>query len=275
MNDARDVLLGAALKLCTFKVGETVRGRKVGELFLKAAFRYATENNCENIFITAHPERQDFLICLLKDFGFEEHGGYQSDTVLIKQHPKTPPPENGIEPVEYLRTFFPHYRSDSAVSKFLVPIRPSYHKILFPDCQRQRELFPSGGQTGHVGNAIKLAYLCHAQINSIQPGSILLFYRTKDAMAVTSLGVVEQFQASDNGAQIAGLVSRRTVYSIEEIEDLSKKTTKVILFRLVAHLPKFVSYDRLKNDGVITGPIQSICKVSDVAFAKVLFAARQ
>lgn len=275
VNDARDILPGAALKLCTFKVGETVRGRKIGELFLKAAFRYATENNCENIFITAHPERQDFLIRLLKDFGFEEHGGYQSDTVLIKQHPKTPPPENGIEPVKYLRRFFPHYRSDSVVRKFLVPIQPRYHKILFPDCQQQRELFPSGGRSGHVGNAIKLAYLCHAQTNSIQPGSILLFYRTIDQMAVTSLGVVEQFEASDNGAKIAGLVSRRTVYSIDEIDELAKEITKVILFRLVAHLPKSVSYKRLKNDGVITGPIQSIRKVPDAAFAQILSAARQ
>ena len=33
------VLDGDALKLCTFKVGEKVRGRKIGELFLKAAFR--------------------------------------------------------------------------------------------------------------------------------------------------------------------------------------------------------------------------------------------
>jgi hypothetical protein len=39
INDDGVKLDGASLKLCTFKVGETVRGRKIGELFLKAAFR--------------------------------------------------------------------------------------------------------------------------------------------------------------------------------------------------------------------------------------------
>lgn len=38
------VLPRPALKLATFKVGETNRGKKVGELLLKAAFRYATSN---------------------------------------------------------------------------------------------------------------------------------------------------------------------------------------------------------------------------------------
>ena len=76
INDAGERLLGQALKLCTFKVGETVRGRKIGELFVKAAFRYATENACEHLFIHANPVRHDYLIRLLQDFGFEERGLY-------------------------------------------------------------------------------------------------------------------------------------------------------------------------------------------------------
>ena len=35
INDARETLPGKALKLCTFKVADLVRGRKIGELFLK------------------------------------------------------------------------------------------------------------------------------------------------------------------------------------------------------------------------------------------------
>lgn len=77
-NDTGEVLNGHALKLCTFKVGESVRGRKIGELFLKAAFRFASNNNCEHIFITANPESQDYLIRVLMDFGFEERGMYRN-----------------------------------------------------------------------------------------------------------------------------------------------------------------------------------------------------
>lgn len=273
LNDTGDVLTGPALKLCTFKVGESVRGRKIGELFLKAAFRYATENGCEHIFITARPESQDYLIRVLLDFGFDERGTYHDDMVLVKSHPLAQPPADGMEPAAYVRRFFPHYRSDPAVRKFLVPIQPGYHEILFPDYTPiQPRLF---APTGNVGNAIKLAYLCHAQTNSIQSGDILLFYRTADEMAVTSLGVVEQFEVSSDGAQIASLVSRRTVYSIEEIDELAQRPTKVILFRLVGHFSTVVPYSRLLLDGVVTGPIQSIRKVSDVAFSRVLAASRR
>lgn len=49
INDDGESLEGRSLKLCTFKVAEQKRGQKIGELFLKAAFRYATENACENV----------------------------------------------------------------------------------------------------------------------------------------------------------------------------------------------------------------------------------
>jgi len=271
LNDANEILPGAALKLCTFKVGESVRGRKIGELFLKAAFRFASENSCEHVFITAKADDQDYLIRVLIDFGFVEQGTYQGDLVLVKQHPIAPPPAVDIEPTEYVRRYYPHYRSDSTVQKFLVPIQPQYHEILFPDYTSiQPGLF---APVGNVGNAIKLAYLCHAQTKSIRPGDILLFYRTEDEKAVTSLGVVEQFAVSSNGAQIASLVSRRTVYSLGEIDELARKPTKVILFRLIGHLSVTVPYDQLMREGVVTGPIQSIRKVSDVSFSRVLSAS--
>ncbi len=271
LNDAGEVLFGPALKLCTFKVGEPVRGRKIGELFLKAAFRFATENGCEHLFITTKAENQDYLIRVLMDFGFEERGTYRGDIVLVKRHPVSPPPIEGIDPNEYIRRYFPHYRSDPTVQKFLVPIKPQYHEILFPDYEPiQQRLF---APIGNIGNAIKLAYLCHAQTKSICPGDVLLFYRTDDEKAVTSLGVVEQFEVSSDGAQIASLVSRRTVYSLDEINVLARKLTKVILFRLIGHLSTAVPYERLMRDEVVTGPIQSIRRVSDVSFSRVLAAS--
>ena len=271
INDDGEILPGAALKLCTFKVGETVRGRKIGELFLKAAFRYATENDCENLFIHANAERHDYLIRLLEDFGFEGRGAYGSDLVLVKRHPKTAPAETTVAPLDYARRYFPHFRKDASVKKFLIPIQPQYHEMLFPDYRRhQSQLFP---MAGNVGNAIKLAYLCHAQTNSIGVGDVVLFYRTVDEMAVTSVGVVDQFEVSDDAARVASLVSRRTVYGISEIQEMAKRRTKVILFRLVGHLPQVVPYGRLIKDEVVSGPIQSIRKVNDESFSRVLAAA--
>lgn len=271
ISDTGEHLPGRALKLCTFKVGETVRGRKIGELFLKAAFRYATDNLCEHVFIHADPDKHDYLISLLHDFGFETRGTYANDLVLVKPHPKLAPSDSAAEPFDYIRRFFPHFRRDDQVQKFLIPIQPAFHETLFPDYSpQQQRLF---GMTGNVGNAIKLAYLCHAPTNAIHPGDVVLFYRTDDEKSITSIGVVDRFEILDDAAKIASLVSRRTVYALDQIEEMAKRKTKVILFRLVEHLPHPVSYDRLKSESIVTGPIQSIRKVSDVAFSKVLAAA--
>jgi GNAT superfamily N-acetyltransferase len=271
LNDAQERLTGAALKLCTFKVGEKVRGRKIGELFLKAAFRYATENACEHLFIHANAERHDYLVRLLDDFGFEERGTYSGDLVLVKDHPRTAPELEKLAPLDYARRYFPHFRYDSGVQKFIVPIQPQYHETLFPDYRPQQGRLFAGQNS--VGNAIKLAYLCHAQTNAISPGDVLLFYRTHDEKAVTTIGIVDKFRVLQDAAEIASLVSRRTVYSQEEIETMAHKQTKVILFRSVEHLSRSVSYAQLQRDCGIAGPIQSIRQVHDNQFSRVLTAA--
>jgi len=271
INDAQERLAGDALKLCTFKVGDLVRGRKIGELFLKAAFRYATERACEHVFTHTEATEHDYLVRLLEDFGFSQRGTYGSDAVLVKEHPRAAPDAADVLPLEYARRYFPHYRRDSQVQKFLVPIRPVYHDILLPDYSPpQGRLFRV---QNNAGNAIKLAYLCHAPTNSIMPGDVLLFYRTNDEKAVTSVGVVDKFKTLQDAAEIASLVSRRTVYSQREIEDMATTPTKVILFRLVEHFPRQVSYDQLQRGCGVAGPIQSIRKIQDDQFSRILNAA--
>lgn len=254
-------LPGRALKLCTFKVGELVRGRKVGELFLKAAFRYATENSCQNVFIHGNASKQMYLMELLEDFGFGRRGTYHQDEVMVKEHPQISPALS-VEPTQYCRRFYPHFRDDESIAKYIVPIRPQYHRILFPDYisihDRQLDLFRP---PNYAGNAIKLAYLCHTPIKSIQPGAVLFFYRTEDDRAITTVGVVELFAITKDPARIAELVSRRTVYSQQEIEQLAMRETKVILFRLVGNLPSPVGRRQMDSLGIARGPIQTIRKL--------------
>lgn len=271
INDEQERLEGDALKLCTFKVGEGVRGRKIGELFLKAAFRYATERVCEHVFTHTNATEHDYLIRLLEDFGFSQQGRYGDDDVLVKVHPRIAPEVSDITPLEYACRYFPHYRRDKKIQKFIVPIQPRYHDILLPDYSpKQGRLF---GVENSAGNAIKLAYLCHAQTNSIAPGDVLLFYRTVDEKAITSIGVVDNFKTLERAEEIASLVSRRTVYSLQEIDEMATSLTKVILFRLVEHLPTQVNYAQLQQGCGIKGPIQSIRKIQDDQFNKVLKAA--
>ena len=264
---------GPALKLSTFKVGQSVRGKKIGELFLKAAFRYASANRLENIFIHGDIDQHHFLFEMLEDYGFHHVGTHPGtegrDAVYLKPHPVSPPRDT-IYPFEYLKRYFPHFRHDEAIRKYIIPIRPEYHRVLFPDylspADRQLFLFSS---VNTVGNAIKLAYLCHAQISQMNPGDVVLFYRSRDERAITSLGIVESYETMEKAGVIAGRVKRRTVYSMDEIEEIALRPTKVMLFRLVKHLNLPLSQNWLKENNVLHGPPQSITKISHDAFERI------
>lgn len=279
ITEEKLVLVGTALKLSTFKVGASVRGRKIGELFLKAAFRYATANRLENIFIHGDVDEHHSLFEMLEDFGFKRVGCHPGsggrDAVYLKRHPVLPPTDENIVAFEYFRLYFPHFRHNSSVEKYVVPIRPEYHRVLFPDynspADLQLELFESPNA---VGNAIKLAYLCHAQTKTINRGSIVMFYRSGDEHAITSLGVVEEYDSQTDPILIAGRVKRRTVYSMEEIEQMAKKPTKVMLFRLVRHFSHGLSQQWLKENRVLKRAPQSITQISNEAFETVLAHGR-
>lgn len=265
INNDKDCLHGLSLKLCTFKVGEKIRGRKIGELFLKAAFRFATDNRCENIFVHTSPD-QIYLMELLADFGFEQRGMYGTDIMLVKAHP-TEPPVIDIPALDYVRTYFPHYRKDASVQKFLVPIQPQYHQILFPELSRQSQLF---GASSVAGNAIKQAYLCKAPSNQVRAGDIVLFYRSGDEKAVTTIGIVERYGTHSDATNIMQIVSRRTVYSQKEIEAMAIKPTKVMLFRLVGHFSSPVTSNILIRESIVSGTFQSITKITDESFSRLL-----
>lgn len=272
VTDDAQVLDGDALKLCTFKVGEAVRGRKIGELFLRAAFLHATNHRCEHIFLHANPEQQDHLTALIEDFGFSQFGTYRGDAVFVKEHPRQPPAIR-MNAFEYVRRFYPHYMGGIDVEKFLVPIEPRFHRILFPDWQNPGQALPAGHPQQHVGNAIKLAYLSHAPSRQPKAGDVVLFYRSHDRRAVTTIGVVEHYEAMQAADEIARLVSRRTVYTDDQIAEMARRETKVMLFRLIEHLPQPVSFAELRQLRVVTGNIQSITHISDESFSGILRAA--
>ncbi len=268
------VLNGEALKLSTFKVGNTSRGKKIGELFLKAAFRYAATNRLENIFIHGDVDQHHFLFAMLEDFGFcyvgSHPGGDGRDAVYVKSHPVNAPNDD-LPPFEYSRQYFPHYLSGSDVCKYIIPIRPEYHRVLFPDYTSpsdcQLSLFTLSNT---AGNAIKLAYLCHAPTKNISPGDIALFYRSRDDMAITSIGIVESYETLEESEDIVARVKRRTVYSMEEIDELAVKPTRVMLFRLIHHFDIPIQAGMLVQMGVFSRAPQSITKITDDKFQKII-----
>ncbi len=259
-------LPGRVLKLCTLKVEKNVRGQKIGELLLKAGFRHAIQNDYGIIYVTVK-ERQVELIDLLREFGFESKGiDKNNDNVFVKEQPRQPPSAE-IDPVAYHIKFSPHFKGGANIGKFLVPIRPDYHELLFPDASDRQLKLPFAGP--QPGNAIKLAYICKAKTDAIKPGDVLIFYRSKDIQRCTTIGIVESVDRLDDPDIILERVLKRTVYTKKEIEDkCSSGGCLVMLFRLQAHLPQPVEMSALETLG-ICGPIQSIRKINDEQFRSI------
>lgn len=265
VTDEDVAIRGKVLKLCTFKVDDNMRGRKIGELLFKTAFIYATHNKLEHIYITMKLGKQLFLQELCEKFGFENFGNYKGDAVFVKKHPVSPPVSD-LKPLDYHIRYFPHFKRGPEVGKYVIPIQPQYHEVLFPEKKKQIGLFAEST----AGNAIKQAYLCHARIGGMMAGDIVLFYRSHDQRAITSLGVVELVAELQDLDKIIQIVSKRTVYRYEELQEMSKKKTKVILFRLSEHLSRPKTYDWLLGNDIVKGSIQTIRSITDESFEKIM-----
>ncbi len=172
-------LNGSTLKLCTFKVGESVRGRKLGERLLHCAFKYAVEKNIAYVYLHIFGEQHKKLVLLCEDYGFQAVGKYKRDVAYLKD---MSPPESlscEFDPLTYAIKYYPNYLDRPAVKKFIVPIRPRYHEKLFPDVSSFATGLFSGDPSQYTSesNTIKKAYICHSNITKIRPGDLLLFYR--------------------------------------------------------------------------------------------------
>lgn len=256
----RQQLAGKSLKLCTFKV--QTQGYKLGELMLKQAFNYVVQNRIEHVYATVEPNAHSFLEELLIDFGFDAVGTDTAgrDLVYVKHFPIALPDTDDSN-LDYAIKYYPSFRlQGNGNTAYLVPIRPQYHGILFPEIQRQDDFFLAISNS--AGNSIKQAYLCKSNCRSIKPGDVLFFYRTHDEMAITTYGVVDQFLIETDAEQIFQWVAKRTVYSYEDISRMAGGQVKVILFRIMGHLDDPISYQQLQDLGIVTGAIQSITSLS-------------
>ena len=251
------------LKIALLKVVDY--GHKIGELLLKLSFDSAVQNDIDEVYITHFTEKDDRLVAMLHEYGFVKVVvNARGEDVFLKRLVVDDPVLVEKKPRQIYRTFYPSFYDGPAVQKWIIPIRPEFHERLFTDVeQRQTLLTEHAGGFIVEGNAIKKAYLCHARTKKMAEGDIILFYRSVDASAITSLGVVEEVHTgiSDIG-QILRLVGKRTVYSPEEIEDFDKPLT-VILFRHICHLENPLDIDLLRERKLLKWAPMTINKLPD------------
>lgn len=223
-------LSGSVIKLCTFKVDDDFAGTKRGESLLKAVIDYARRNSRYRLFLEVLPALES-LSGWLESFGFEALPGVttrRGELVYVK-HLQPPSGAPNLPPHEHAVAYGPG--SAWAERIYLVPIQARWHSRLLPEAEPQLALLAANEP---CGNAIRKAYLCHANIRRLLPGDLLLFVRTDDGPArATCTGVVDDTSATSDPDALAQFAGSRTVYSQEEMESMcTEGEVLAIRFRL-------------------------------------------
>ncbi len=148
-----------------------------------------------------------------------------------------------------------------------MPIKPEFHEKLFLKKINQTKLesFTEEGYGSYpkdriAVNPIKKAYLSHSN-TKLKEGDLLLFYES-EKRGIADIGIVESFYKVDNLDDLTQITSKRSVYSLEELEEMIKEEVSVILFTHSKTYEKKISYDELIELGIVKGYIQSIQSLS-------------
>lgn len=260
------------LKIATMKV--TYVGHKIGELFIKLSVDIALQNGVDEIYLTHFTKREDHLVDLISQYGFEKVAVKDNgeDVYLKKLRVEESANIGTIEPIEISRKYYPSLYDGLLVKKFIVPIKPQYHQRLFIDYPRRQTLLNEyDGEFIEEGNTIKKAYLSHSRITKIKEGDLVLFYRSVDLMSITSIGVVENIYTSlENVEQIVNSVGKRTVYTWKEIEDMvAEAPIMVLLFRHHFHLKSPVGLELLQELNILQRAPQSISELPHISYLEI------
>ena len=249
-------LSGRILKVCTFKISESARGLRYGELLLRALLDFAFGNTYNYVYCTCYSKQQS-LIAMLRHFGFRVRGRNDNGEIVMAKT-LTPEEDDNVpaEPLDYHVRYGPkHFRIVDEI--YVVPIQPVFHRALFPELEEQRTLF--SGQTP-FGNSIRKAYLCHAVNKSLPCGSILLFYRSHDFHNIRAVGIVESTIRTSEADRVIQFVGQRTVYTKSEVREMCRRETLAILFRQATSGIN-LNLTELKLANALNGPPQSITRV--------------
>lgn len=203
------------LKIGTFKVA--LFGLGLGERFLKIIFDNALKLNVQEIYVTMfqnHPGHF-MLSLLLEEFGFTKWGMKHSisgeEIVYVRDFSRI---VNKLSP----RLTFPYIQHQNPVH--FVSIYPEYHTELFPDSILKTESPANFIEHEPHRNVIHKVYISHAYERNLNPGDILLFYRTGGYFkgVVTTLGIVESINTSiSSSKQLIKVCRNRTVLTDEQL----------------------------------------------------------
>lgn len=261
------------LKISTIKVAEHFRGRKLGEQMVKQILWFAQRNGFDLVYLTAFPKQKPLRL-LLEAYGFAVTRTMRNGEMVFEKEIVNGPlvRRGGETALAASCRGYPNFVCDAGVRKFVIPIRPAYHAMLFPEsgwtaADADVEIL------GRPGNTIEKVYLCHSRITTMRPGDVIHFYLSKGTSArgsqsITTVGVVKSVRWSRDIDQVRLWTAKRSVYPDDELIEMSGRSTPLMIidFLLVGHLAQAAPLGRLTTGGVLSGPPQSIVRIDDHAF---------
>ena len=269
------------LKICTLKISDEFSGEKLGEQILKQILWWAWKNHKQLVYLTIFGKQQK-LIDLLMRYGFLNTRTLATQELVFEKEliqGNLPARSTESDILEYSRRIYPRFYDGEDAQKFLVPIRPEYHSILFPELHLeplQIDLFPSNHTPG---NTIRKVYLCRSNTKQLKYGDLIFFYMSKfkdprfqDSQIITSIGIVEQVSYAEDLAGLIRLTAKRSVYSKEGLMEYfeAKNTPMMVIdFLLVPHLEPPIALLTLKREQVITSPPQCIIRLKPTKYLRL------
>jgi predicted nucleic acid-binding protein len=240
------------LKIGTFKVA--LNGFRLGERFLKIVFDNALRLGVNEIYVTTFNKRieQQRLINQFEEYGFKLHGYKRG---------------RGGDELVYLRSFsrvadrsspkltYPFFSTRRHI--FIVPIYPEYHTELFPDSILRTESPAAFVENDPHRNAISKVYISRSIERNLNPGDVIVFYRTGGyhKSVVTTVGVVENaIDNIGNEVDFIRLCRQRSVFSDEELSrhwNEKRNRPFIVNFLYTYSFPRRINLKRLIEIGVI------------------------
>ena len=233
----------------------------MGELLLHTLFEYSLKNGFNSLFVEVN-ESQAKLVSFLQSFGFQQQEKINpacSDLVYGKN---LVPPENPgetVSPIEFYNRYGPKFFVREGIDYHVVPIEPRFHDRLFPFLAEQQSLF---GGLEACGNTIKKAYFCNSNTKKLNPGDVLLFYRSSDTRSIGCMGIVEDALRSSDADELIAFMSDRTVYCYDEIaEKVSETSALAIRFSRIFLDMEPIPFSVLRDQGLLSGAPQTITTI--------------
>ena len=141
---------------------------------------------------------------------------------------------------------------------FIVPIYPQYHTELFPDSILRTESPMGFVENEPHRNAISKVYISWSIDRNLDPGDVIVFYRTGGyyKSVVTTIGVAEKvIDGISNEKDFIRLCSKRSVFTSEELSKHWNRYPRnrpfIVNFLYIYSFPKPINMKRLIEIGVI------------------------